>query len=70
MKGHDITWEDDGAIGFRCHADKPGSPVTTSTIHGLTEGDKVVTCPRCGQRLKASWSVTLVETDEPETVEA
>ena len=67
MSSHDIVWEDDGAIGYRCLSDQSGKFIggsnngATDVIRGVNEGDKVVTCPRCGQRLKASWSVRLVE---------
>lgn len=67
MKGHEILWQDDGMIGYRCYDDAPG--VHTGSVSGLDEGDRVVTCPTCGVRLKASWDVRLDETQESETPE-
>ncbi len=66
-KGHEILVEDDGYVVFRCYQDKPGHH--TGSIHGVNEGDKVVTCPTCKARLKATWNVRLIETTDPETDE-
>lgn len=65
-KGHEILWADEGCIGYRCYDDKPG--LLASTIVGVDERDIVVACPVCKVHLKASWSVRLDPTDEPETV--
>lgn len=65
MTTHHILWEDDGAIGYRCSGDRPGAH--TGSVHGVNEGDKVIECPTCGLRLKATWHVTLEPTSDPVT---
>ena len=68
MKGHEILWQDDGMIGYRCYFDAPGT--NTGVVHGVDERDRVIVCPRCGVRLKAVWSVTLTTTEDAVTEES
>lgn len=63
---HQIIWEDDGCIGFKC-SESTSRELSSSAVCGVNEGDKVIECETCGQRLKATWRVSLLPTQEPLT---